>query len=198
MAWAGLLGLRDLAPGGGNHQLYERVGHVRLQPFGMPFLEADDVRNHATTCAIRIHVDLGGPWPRQQPPRWIRRVLPRAVVDVPGFRVHDLVRLVSRSARVLRRPLRRGRQALLIHLALAGLEDEGEVARWKLAQRCSRSRQAWRGAPPSCSRGGTTAASEVRTARVSAEASPRQAQPAVDPVPKEVCPDDSIGGETAL
>ena len=73
------------------HQFHQRLGNLRLQALGVPFLEAHDVGHNASILALRIGIDFRFPRPRQKSPRWIRWILTGAVIDVTRFDVDDLL-----------------------------------------------------------------------------------------------------------
>src|SRR5262249_39798885 len=99
-------------------------GDVWLETFGMTLVQPDKIGDDPASFAIRIGKHLSLSRGRQQTPRRVWRVLPCPAVDVSGVCIGDLMESGARTASVLRRPFRSLRQAFVVHLALASLEDE--------------------------------------------------------------------------
>lgn len=74
----------------------------------MSFAEAHDVRNDATTFAIRIDVHLRCPGPGLQAPDLAGRTRATAVVDVACFRIDDVGELFALAALQMLGPARVG------------------------------------------------------------------------------------------
>src|SRR5438105_11363007 len=99
-----LMGLLELAALRRKHQLDQFFGNSRFESFGVPLVDAHHVGNDSAVLAVGIDVNLGPAGCRQQSPRWVGRILARAVIDVAGLCVYDLLGVAPRVARVFRSP----------------------------------------------------------------------------------------------
>src|SRR5581483_5543646 len=208
-------GLLHFAAFSREHQPDQLFSDFRLEPFSVSLVNADDVGHDPAFLAVRVDVDLSLARRRQQSPGRIGWVLTRAVVDIAGFRVADLFRFAPRGAGVFPGPVRSLRQPLVIHLALARLVDEREIAGRRLAQgghrrtylggscrtataagRASRGSTGGRWSSASSAR--ARRAETRRASRVASQTATRQAEPAVNPLLKEVSAQEPVRGQAAL
>src|SRR6185295_5664783 len=141
----------DLAAARRGHHLHELLGNLRLEPFGVPLVEPDDIGDEAAIAAIAERSDFRLPRPGQEAPRLVAGILSRAVVYIAGLRVDDLAPRHLARAAVLLRALRCRRQRA--DLVLAGFEDVREVAHrrrgnrersWRKRRWCCRAAAGWR------------------------------------------------------
>src|SRR5687767_13727785 len=116
----------DFAAARRQHQLDDFLGDLRLEAFGMPFVDTHDIGDNAPVLAFAIRKDVGLARTRTKSPCLRAGILTRPVEHIAGLGVDDLASLRVRRAFVFLRACRRLRQ--LADLVLAGFEDVREVA----------------------------------------------------------------------
>src|SRR5262245_12156235 len=121
-----LASVLDFAAPRRQHQLDDLLGHLRLEAFSVPLVQAHDVGDDAAVLALAIGKNVGLARTRPEPPGLRARILTGAIEHVAGLRVDDLAALRLRRAFALLRARRD--VPPVADLVLAGLEDVREVA----------------------------------------------------------------------
>src|SRR5262249_17733819 len=85
----GSLSLLELPAARRHQQLHELFGHFRFESFRMSFVEALDVRDHATVLAPLIDEGFRVTRSRQQAPAFAAWILPSAVIHIAGLSIDD-------------------------------------------------------------------------------------------------------------
>src|SRR5688500_11322775 len=130
---------RNLAAPGGDSQFDELVGHIRFEPFGVTFLQAQDIRHDPAVLAVWILIHLGATGTRIVAPAVGARILTRRIPYIALLRVDHFGTFHALAANEF---VGQGRSFSGNRFVLAIGEDERVVACAPRRTRGGRSRRA--------------------------------------------------------